>query len=80
MVKVKVLAVDEKRKRIALTMRLSEEAPKATTGAKSGQGANRPNANRPNAPRSPARGSQDDRRSTPPINNAMAAAFSKLKK
>ena len=33
-VKVKVLEVDEKRKRIALTMRLSDEAPKS--GAKLG--------------------------------------------
>ena len=78
-VKVKVLEVDEKRKRIALTMRLSDEAPKAAPGAKPEQRANRPSD--PRAPRSPeARRSQEDRRSAPPINNAMAAAFGKMKK
>ncbi|MDO8713907.1 MAG: Tex family protein [Polynucleobacter sp.] len=75
-VKVKVLEVDEKRKRIALTMRLSDEAPKATPGAKPEQ-----RANRPRAPKSPeARRPQEDRRSAPPVNNAMAAAFGKIKK
>ena len=71
-VKVKVLEVDEKRKRIALTMRLSDEAPKP--GAK-------PEQREPNRPRAPdARKPQEDRRSAPPINNAMAAAFGKLKR
>ena len=77
-VKVKVLEVDEKRKRIALTMRLSDEAPKAS-GAKPEQRASRPSD--PRAPRSPeARRPQEDRRSAPPVNNAMAAAFGKIKK
>jgi len=71
-VKVKVLEVDEKRKRIALTMRLSDEAPKV--GAKPEQRS----SNRPRAPE--ARKPQEERRSAPPINNAMAAAFGKLKK
>jgi uncharacterized protein len=75
-VKVKVLEVDEKRKRIALTMRLSDEAPKSTPGVKS-----EPRVNRPGTPRTPdARKPQEDRRSAPPMNNAMAAAFGKLKK
>ncbi|WP_397390982.1 Tex family protein [Polynucleobacter sp.] len=74
-VKVKVLEVDEKRKRIALTMRLSDEAPKSTPGAKPEQ-----RANRPGAPRNPeARKPQEDRRSVPPMNNAMAEALRKLK-
>ena len=78
-VKVKVLEVDEKRKRIALTMRLSDEAPKAAPGAKPEQRANRPSDSRTS--RSPeTRRPQEDRRSAPPINNAMAAAFGKLKK
>ena len=78
-VKVKVLEVDEKRKRIALTMRLSDEAPKTAPGAKPEQRANRPSDSR--TPRSPeTRRPQEDRRSAPPINNAMAAAFGKLKK
>ena len=75
-VKVKVLEVDEKRKRIALTMRLSDEAPRESSkaGAKPEQRApNRPRAAEPRKP-------QDDRRQAPPINNAMAAAFGKLKK
>ena len=71
-VKVKVLEVDEKRKRIALTMRLSDEAPK--TGVK-------PEQRTPNRPRAAeSRMPQEDRRQAPPMNNAMAAAFSKLKK
>jgi len=74
-VKVKVLEVDEKRKRIALTMRLSDEAPKSTPGAKP-----EPRVNRPGIPRSPdARRPHEDRRSAPPINNAMAEALRKLK-
>jgi len=73
-VKVKVLEVDEKRKRIALTMRLSDEAPKAGPRERSEQGAQ----NRPRTQE--ARRPQDDRRSAPPVNNAMAAAFGKLKK
>ncbi|WP_062309995.1 Tex family protein [Polynucleobacter sinensis] len=74
-VRVKVLEVDEKRKRIALTMRLSDEAPKPSAGAKPEQ-----RAHRPSAARSPERRPQEDRRSTPPMNNAMAEAFGKLKK
>jgi protein Tex len=72
-VKVKVLEIDEKRKRIALTMRLADEAPKApknTAGAKPEQ----------RAPRAPEnKRPQEDRRSAPPMNNAMAEALRKLK-
>ncbi len=71
-VKVKVLAADEKRKRIALTMRLSDEATKP--GVKSEQRA----LNRLKS--TEARRPQEERRQAPPINNAMAAAFGKLKK
>ena len=78
-VKVKVLEVDEKRKRIALTMRLSDEAPKTTSGASPEQRVNRPSDTR--TPRvQENRKPQEDRRSAPPMNNAMAAAFGKLKK
>jgi uncharacterized protein len=71
-VKVKVLEVDEKRKRIALTMRLSDEAPKASV---------KPEQRTPNRPKSAEpKKSEEDRRPTPPMNNAMAAAFGKLKK
>jgi uncharacterized protein len=71
-VKVKVLEVDEKRKRIALTMRLTDEVPREGT---------KPEQKAPNRPRAPeTRKPQEDRRQAPPINNAMAAAFGKLKK
>lgn len=67
-VKVKVLEVDEKRKRIALTMRLSDSAPVA--GAKPQQKADRQDAKRL---------ASQNKRAPEPINNAMAAAFAKLK-
>jgi len=53
-------------------MRLSDEAPKAS--AKTEQ--RTPNRPRSAEPRKP----QEDRRQAPLMNNAMAAAFSKLKK
>ena len=67
-VKVKVLEVDAKRKRIALTMRLSDAAPVA--GAKPQQRSDRTDHQR--------RG-QQQRREEAPAGNAMAAAFAKLK-
>lgn len=67
-VKVKVLEVDPKRKRIALTMRLSDAAPVA--GAKPQQRADRSDAQRLG---------QQQRKEAPPAGNAMAAAFAKLK-
>jgi len=70
-VKVKVLEVDEKRKRIALTMRLSDSAPAA--GSKPEQRGDRNDARR----LSQHQGQQS--RQPAPANNAMAAAFAKLK-
>ncbi|WP_211453512.1 Tex family protein [Collimonas antrihumi] len=67
-VKVKVLEVDEKRKRIALTMRLTDNAPVA--GAKPEQRADRNDAKRM---------SQQRQAAPAPANGAMAAAFAKLK-
>ncbi|MFJ2989379.1 Tex family protein [Collimonas sp. NPDC087041] len=67
-VKVKVLEVDEKRKRIALTMRLTDNAPVA--GAKPEQRGDRNDAKRM---------SQQRQAAPPPANSAMAAAFAKLK-
>jgi uncharacterized protein len=67
-VKVKVLEVDEKRKRIALTMRLSD-TPQAA-GAKPEQRGDRNDAKRL---------SQHQQRAQPAANSAMAAAFAKLK-
>ncbi len=71
-----MLEVDEKRKRIALTMRLADEAPKVSAAIKDEQRVHkRPNTQRPQEHRKP----QEDRRSAPPINNAMADALRKLK-
>ena len=69
-VKVKVLEVDEKRKRIALTMRLTDSAPQA--GSQPEQRADRNDAKRLNQHRSQTQTSA-------PINNAMASAFAKLR-
>lgn len=73
-VKVKVLEVDEKRKRIALTMRLTDEAPKVSPGDKPGQRS----PNRPNTPRTQGAREPQEAQRAAPINNAMAAAFGKL--
>jgi uncharacterized protein len=64
-VKVKVLEVDEKRKRISLTMRLTDNA----------QPGARPEAR----PQPSAKQHHKDQRPAPQLNNAMAAAFAKLK-
>jgi uncharacterized protein len=72
-VKVKVLEVDPKRKRIALTMRLSDSAPQA--GSKPEQRGDRTDARRLNQ-------HQRQERPAPKADagGAMAAAFAKLKK
>jgi uncharacterized protein len=69
-VKVKVLEVDEKRKRIALTMRLADSAPVA--GSKPEQRGDRNDAKR--LAQHQAKPQRED------ANSAMAAAFAKLKK
>ena len=69
-VKVKVLEVDPKRKRIALTMRLSDSAPQA--GSRPEQRGDRTDAKR-------VAQHQRQERSAPPSNNAMADAFAKLR-
>lgn len=67
-VKVKVLEVDVKRQRIALTMRLGDNAPQA--GSKPEQRGDRNDSKRLNQHRSQA---------PAPAGNAMAAAFAKLR-
>ncbi len=69
-VKVKVLEVDVKRQRIALTMRLSDSAPQA--GSKPEQRGDRQDAKRLNQ-------HQSRNQAAAPANNAMAAAFAKLR-
>ena len=79
-VKVKVLEVDAKRKRIALTMRLSDAAPAPGEGR---DGAQRDPSARPAARRDAGSArdstSRVQREAPAPANNAMAAAFAKLK-
>ncbi len=75
-VKVKVLEVDEKRKRIALTMRLSDAAGPA--GEKS-QAAQRPQRDN-HGQGKPAGGKPNRAPASAPVGGAMAAAFSKLKR
>ena len=70
-VKVKVLEVDAKRKRLALTMRLSDSAPVA--GSKPEQRGDRNDARRL------SQHQNQQQRQAAPVNSAMAAAFAKLK-
>jgi protein Tex len=74
-VKVKVLEVDEKRRRIALTMRLSD-AP-VPAGAKPEQRADRNDSRRLAQHQQQSQQAQQSRQ--PAVNSAMAAAFAKLK-
>jgi uncharacterized protein len=69
-VKVKVLEVDEKRKRIALTMRLSDSAPAA--GSKPEQRGDRNDSRRLSQ-------HQNQQSRQPEAGGAMAAAFAKLR-
>jgi uncharacterized protein len=70
-VKVKVLEVDEKRKRIALTMRLTDSAPAA--GSKVEQRGDRNDGKRL------AQHQQQQARTPAPAGGSMAAAFAKLR-
>jgi len=70
-VKVKVLEVDEKRKRIALTVRLTDSAPQP--GSKPEQRADRNDGKR-------LAQHQQQRRPEPAASGSMAAAFAKLKR
>ena len=69
-VRVKVLEVDEKRKRIALTMRLTDSAPQP--GSKPEQRADRNDGKR-------LAQHQKQERSPEPASGSMAAAFAKLR-
>ncbi|HEU0201368.1 MAG TPA: helix-hairpin-helix domain-containing protein, partial [Burkholderiaceae bacterium] len=73
-VKVKVLEVDVKRGRIALTMRLQDEAARPADAKESAP----PKRRDGNAPRRDAK-HEDDRRARPPA-TAMAQAFAKLRR
>ena len=79
-VKVKVLEVDPKRQRVALTMRMSD-APANRTGPATrgapgaGSGGGRPDRRMDR----PSPGGRPAASAPPPANNAIAAAFAKLK-
>ena len=79
-VKVKVLEVDEKRKRIALTMRLDDEgsAPKRSDRPYQGQASHSENSSGNGKAR--ASGNQRNQREKTIDNTAMADAFAKLKR
>jgi uncharacterized protein len=82
-VKVKVLEVDAKRKRIALTMRLSDSAPQA--GSRPEQRGDRDDRKRLGEHqrqngRDHGQGGGRQDRGAAPAGNAMAAAFAKMKK
>ena len=72
-VKVKVLEVDAARKRIALTMRLSDD-PASGTGKRPSEHRDARSANRSNMKNG------KPQRERAPQNSAMADAFAKLKK
>jgi uncharacterized protein len=79
-VKVKVLEVDPKRKRIALTMRLSDSAPQP--GSQPQQRGDRDDRKRlaDHQNKHQRDNQRQDRSAAPQAGGAMAAAFAKLKK
>jgi protein Tex len=79
-VKVRVQEVDVPRKRIALTMRLNDEAPPARSLGAGTSGGQSSGKNRSNSSTSMG-GAKPNRGNTPePAGGAMAAAFAKLKR
>ena len=72
MVKVKVMEVDEKRKRIALTMRLNDTAAPRDRSANSNAGA-------PYGAKEAGNVRQSMSSNSTPAGGALAAAFAKLK-
>ncbi len=80
LVKVKVLEVDAKRKRIALTMRLSDEPQK---GGRQERGPDRPSDSRGSGPRDarpPQRGNTSPSRQSDAAPGALALAFQNAQK
>jgi uncharacterized protein len=73
-VKVKVLEVDEKRKRIALTMRLTDSAPQAGS-----QPQQRGDRNDRRAMGQQQKDQQRQQTREPAMGGSMAAAFAKLR-
>ena len=93
-VKVKVVEIDEKRKRIALTMRMTEAVAQSTSGAQGGQRNRKPDQNRKpeqsgsrkeqrseqaTRPQQKPQQQKQKQKGEPKPDTAMAAAFAKLK-
>lgn len=79
-VKVKVLEVDVKRKRISLTMRLTDQATPGSAAEAGGKAAGARNEPRSRPQGRPGNQGRDKRPApAPQLNGAMAAAFAKLK-
>ena len=93
-VKVKVVEIDEKRKRIALTMRMAEAVAQSTSGAQGGQRNRKPDQNRKpeqsgsrkeqrseqaTRPQQQPQQQKQKQKGEPKPDTAMAAAFAKLK-
>lgn len=76
-VKVKVMDVDIKRNRIALSMRLTEEVERKSPAAKDAQAKGRQNNSRGTDRKMQSR---QNKNTAPATNNAMAQAFANLKK
>ena len=82
-VKVKVMDIDVKRNRIALSMRLTEEVERKAPAPKKEAGTNKAQPNRSHSNNSQANRSKGNNRQTnkaPAGNTAMAEAFANLKK
>jgi uncharacterized protein len=78
-VKVRVMEVDVPRKRIGLSCRLDDAAPRPARGERTGAG---PSRGAPSQPRSGAdRGARPAPKAQPaPANNALAEAFARAKR
>ncbi|MEV6236458.1 Tex family protein [Lentzea sp. NPDC051838] len=76
-VRVKVLEVDEARKRIGLTLRLTDEPGKPAPKQQGGGGGGRDRGGRPQQRGGQQRGGGQQRNSPPPANGSMADALRK---
>jgi uncharacterized protein len=79
-VKVKVLEVDVQRKRVALTMKLDEAAPRGRPNDQAGRAPDRSNDRRPQQQRSQAPRNQPRETPAPQGNGMMAEAFARALK
>lgn len=78
-IKVKVMEVDIKRNRIALSMRLTEEVERKTAAPKDNT-ANKSQSRKPHAGNTQRNNNRQSNKAAPAANGAMAQAFANLKK